>query len=240
MSNINYLPSNTSVMEVVQSLKQWGAVVIPEFLNPTHMSALRNEFSLILQHKASWIRHLEYRPGWGSMAASVDRIGMDVKMFPETSAAFGSRFMQDVCDSYLGIPNQFNNAIYLTHDLPNEEPVTIMHFDRIYALKFYIYLVDTTIRNGAFEYCPGSHVAGSTARNQFLRDGYAIKDIPIWQYSPNIADSIPVEEKAGSLIIFDTDTIHRGGVVSLDCERLIMRGHSHIVKSYSHEVFNPR
>ena len=37
---------------------------------------------------------------------------------------------------------------------------------------------------------------------------------------------IPVEAKAGSLIVFDSDTLHRGGIIKKDnLERLIIRLH---------------
>jgi ectoine hydroxylase-related dioxygenase (phytanoyl-CoA dioxygenase family) len=37
---------------------------------------------------------------------------------------------------------------------------------------------------------------------------------------------IPVEAKAGSLIVFDSDTFHRGGIIKKDnLERLIIRLH---------------
>ena len=37
---------------------------------------------------------------------------------------------------------------------------------------------------------------------------------------------IPVESKAGSLIVFDSDTLHRGGIIKKDnLERLIIRLH---------------
>lgn len=229
MSSSDYeLTPTAGALDVVARLRQWGATYLPGFLSEAQVTALRTEFHRFFEYQADWVKRIHYySPDGDSRAVSVNRVMLDDTLFPITAKIFGSDFMQAVCNEYLSTPNEFNNAIYLTHDLPDDKAVTIFHFDRIYALKFYFYLAKTTIKNGAFEFCPGSQKQGTTARRRFLQAGYAVKDIPIWDYATDIAPPVPVEGIAGTLIIFDTDTIHRGGIVSPGTTRLIARGHSH-------------
>lgn len=230
MNNNFYASKSDSVDHILLLLKRFGVVRLPKYLSPPDsVSALRTEALALLEGKKDFVKPLSYRPKWDSKAVSVDRSRLDEQAFPHTARVFGSEYMHSICDEYLDLPNDFNNAIYITHDLPNPKTVTLLHYDRIYALKFYIYLFDTSKDNGAFEIILGSQVHGRNARHKYLKKGYLEKDIPIKDFPPNLPLAVPIESDAGTLIIFDTDTIHRGGVVLPGKERLIMRAHSHTI-----------
>ena len=101
-----------------------------------------------------------------------------------------------------------------------------LHYDKIPTLKFFIYLTDTTSENGSFYCVPGSH-----KYTKKLQDKNRIelkspehsetRFVPLEFQS----EQIPLEGKAGTLIIFDTDVFHRAGKVDKG-ERFVMRGHS--------------
>lgn len=220
---------NVTPQDVVTALERWGIAYFPSYLSAHDAASLVKEYSALFECGEAWVKRLTYQPGWGSKAVAVERSGIDSQRFPLTASIFGADFMHAICDSYLGKPNQFNNALYLTHDLPNEKAVTVLHFDRIFALKFYLYLLDTSCENGAFEISPGSHHQGRATRCRYLEARYKVEDIPITEIPEDIPQPVPIESPAGTLIIFDTDIIHRGGVVSPGTERLIMRGHSHSI-----------
>src|SRR6186997_1283810 len=52
------------------------------------------------------------------------------------------------------------------------------HFDSIRSLKFYLYLDDVTVDNGAFEYAPGTSAANYADAKRFWRWGGRVRDIP--------------------------------------------------------------
>ena len=135
--------------------------------------------------------------------------------------------MKNICNLYLGEKSLLNHEIFLVHDVPNSVHVAQdLHHDKIPTLKFFIYLTDTTTENGSFYCVPGSHIITKSTQDtnrqrSITPEMESTRDIP----KDMIANQIPVEGKAGTLIIFDTDVFHRAGKVSSG-ERFVMRGHS--------------
>lgn len=89
------------------------------------------------------------------------------------------------------------------------------HIDRIPTLKFMLYLNDLEFDNGAFCLSPGSN---HWAKKNFInrRKSYSdekffndTRDIP----NPILKRIVPIEGKAGTIIIFNTDCVHHQGIV---------------------------
>ncbi len=138
--------------------------------------------------------------------------------------------MHEFKNNYLTKKSDLNAAIFIAKDVVGAKHVANdMHFDVIPTLKFLIYLTDTTESNGAFTCVPGTHEQTKSIRKnnnnkinfenrEFTRD-LKYKD----------SDIIPIVGKAGTLIIFTSETFHKAGNVS-EGERKIMRGHSRLPK----------
>jgi len=119
-----------------------------------------------------------------------------------------------------------NDEIFLTHEQPSEIEILPWHFDRMHSLKFFINLVDVDETHGAFAYDIGSHKEGHFRAYYYMLSGTKVGEIP---------NDIPIKElhrpttisaKAGSLVIFDSDGFHKGGLLT-EGERKIIRGHTH-------------
>jgi hypothetical protein len=176
-----------------------------------------------LETDAQYVQKLEYKAG---RAVSVLRFLLDEALFPHTARVFGADYMKQAADRYYGgKPNRLNHCIHCTHDLPREEPINPVHYDKISCLKFFIYLKDTTVKNGAFDCAPGSHHIARRLAAKHLRRGGRVKEIPNQIVPPEVGPLIPIEGPAGAMIVFTTDAYHRGGVVSPGQERYVMRGH---------------
>ncbi len=100
------------------------------------------------------------------------------------------------------------------------------HFDRIPTLKFMLYMNDIDTKNGALFCSPGSHhwvkKEFPLPRPKFNNKEFFRKTREI----PNfiIDNLIPLNGKEGQLIIFDTDVIHKQGLVeNSNCK--IFRAH---------------
>ena len=138
----------------------------------------------------------------------------------------------DFCNeiiSDLGVAHYQLNAIFQTIDTPDSQHIAQdPHFDRIPTLKFMLYANDLTKESGAFCLSSGSHIWAkglfndSTPRPLHGEHGFLelSRNIP----QPILSRLKPIEGKAGTIIIFDTDCIHHQGIVHA--------GEAHIIRSH--------
>ena len=144
---------------------------------------------------------------------------------------FYKNFFKKVTQQYFSpYPIDLNDTIYMTHDTYNKNNyLSNWHFDQIHALKFFLYLEDTNESNGAFQYSLGSHHEGAYKGT--------ISKIKNKEYIPNVVSSkfiksgYSINGLAGDLIIFNTCGYHRGGIISKNKTRKIIRGHSHKIQN---------
>ena len=115
--------------------------------------------------------------------------------------------------------------------------VNILHFDKLRALKFFLYLTDTTADNGAFSCIPRSHLAAQKRVCRHLGQGRALKDLKNRDLPSFSGKDVPVEGKAGSLIVFDSDVLHRAGDVKPGLIRRVIRTHC---RKRPAPVYNPK
>lgn len=216
-------PKSTPLPQILDAIDEFGVLIIPDFLNAEKVTGLTEEFLRFFETEAACVQRLEYKAG---RAVSVRRSQLDTTLFPLTAEVFGAEYMERCTDRYYrGKPHLTNFEIFCTHDQPREEPINPIHFDKLQSLKFFLYLKDTTAKNGAFDCAPGSHHAARKIADRHLRRGGRMKEIPNQQLPPEGLPLIPIEGPAGAMIIFTTDAYHRGGIVSPGTERFVMRGH---------------
>ena len=149
----------------------------------------------------------------------------------------------------------FFTSIYSTHDFKYDGSIGrngYLHFDRNRSLKFFFYLNDVTEKNAAFYIQEDSHHLGKKFRENawgnliptpsdnlikkilhkfFGKPFEKIKNRIELDYPELMVPSklIPVEGKAGTLIVFDSDIFHKGGLIQKEgLERLVLRMHSYL------------
>lgn len=214
--------------DVLETLEHHGVARLPGFLDLEDVQTLDAEFdALFASELAARAAVRYYRPNTDSRALELRHAQLDPNWFPTLARIFAADLVSEVTRGYLGDDADVIDGIYLTHDLPHPTPVTGLHFDRIHALKFYIYLSATAATNGAFACIPESHREGRAQRLAHLSNGVRVRDIPIIQPNERLAESVSIEGGPGTMLIFDTDILHAGGVVGAGRERRIVRGHSH-------------
>ena len=147
------------------------------------------------------------------------------------------------------------DSIYSTHDFKYDKEIGrngYLHFDRNRSLKYFIYLNDVTEENGAFFIQPNSHKLGRklrekawgslipTPNDSLLKKvnlklfGNSFKNIKnrLELDYPEIYEPkklFPVEGKAGTLIVFDSDIFHKGGKIhKKGLERIVLRMHNYL------------
>ena len=148
--------------------------------------------------------------------------------------------MREVANSYLGLPNTLNRHLILTYDFRAADQILPYHFDEMRSLKFYLYVDDAGADGGPFEIIPGTHHGGRFIRmSEWHRVGKynEIKSWVLEQYPEDYLyavfgrfkgllklESVTLDGAAGTLIIFDTDGLHRGGKFSGERHRRVIRG----------------
>lgn len=138
-----------------------------------------------------------------------------------------------------------------SHCEPNEQPITLWHADQQaegrLSFKFMLYLTDTNEETGAFSYIPRSHNMMRKAMQTAAAEGvpntdfhsYAQISQAIGRYGSDAQkqwfseignhirsdfasdDQYSVVAKKGSILLFDTKGIHRGGIVRHDARTLV-------------------
>lgn len=158
---------------------------------------------------------------------------------PAMHRTFAAPLMRDIAQGYLGL-HTFNRHIILTHDFRAADPIIPFHFDELRALKFLVYLDDVDEDNGPFEAIPGTHRQGRAVReHEWLRtDSYNEVRNRIFEHFSeeffyamfgDFKQSLAMRRAtftgpAGTLVVFDTDVIHRGGPLRPGRSRRVARG----------------
>ncbi|HLG02693.1 MAG TPA: phytanoyl-CoA dioxygenase family protein [Bacteroidia bacterium] len=212
--------------ELITALHKYGTVLVDSFYNVEVVTRLNSEFDQFLQNREPYIIKLDYSNG---RAIKFLISELDSNLYPETYRTFKASFMDELVRTYLGVDMKANISVFAVNDVVgSKHHANDLHFDVQRSLKFFIYLTDTMVENGAFFCAPGSNAAAAALRKKY---GSAIsyenrelsRELPV-----NEEDVIPLEGKAGTLIIFDTDVFHRAGKVHRG-ERRVLRGQSSYV-----------
>lgn len=209
-------------MSIIEELRRNGLVKLEEYVDPLLFAG---EFESCINGEAS----VEYSPG---KMARVPR--HKYNLIPKTYNYFNSKFFKDIMNEYLDKPNDFLLQIFMTHEfrtLPKEQwsRNLHLHFDPYRALKFMVYLTDVTKETGAFRYIPATQSVGKVLRERnSLEDNlrsntYTLEAHP--DHTSLVNEVVYIEGKAGTLLIFDTDCIHAGGVLERG-ERKTIVAHS--------------
>ena len=221
----------TSVVKILQCLNDFGICVIEDFLSPEEIHTLEQEAYKSFELNTDAVhQHTEVKNG----KASCLKINLLNKQeWVATLAVFESLFFSEIAEGYFPEGVNKNKLIYTIEDvIGTVHGAQDLHFDVNNSLKFLIYLTDTDKSNGAFSCIPKSvHKSKQIRRQNAGRINLLEKNK---EFARKVSRELifdPKEEyivsgSKGTLIIFDTDTFHKAGVVSCG-KRLVMRSHNY-------------
>ena len=230
------------ISEIVHKLKSDGLYLIENYL--TDHLPLRNElkswYDKIPDGREAGINNQvleiqgEYTFG-KNLKVSRNSYGL----FPELSKVFvHNEFVSQIVDDYFGIPNNKGLQTFSTWEyIPIKDEkdygrAQFLHFDPYHTLKFFVYLDDVDKDNATTFYIPKTRKIGEYLRKNRMMDagdGYQgglphrIIDYPDIKVIED--DIVHVKAKAGSMLIFDTDVIHGGGILKSG-ERMVVLYHN--------------
>lgn len=198
--------------DAVGHLHRWGVAVIDEYLSAEEVARLRDECDDLMSRQEPWIQTLPYSIG---QMVRFARPLVPASEFPTIRGIYGSAEQQEIAARYLTEPHVFNHDIFVVRDIVgSHHDQQRLHYDRFPHLKFFIYVTDVTIRQGPFHVVPGSQQYVREVQRDKRARGEAAHDAECRDLPSNYeTEAIPIEGKAGTLIIFDTDVLHRASTL---------------------------
>jgi hypothetical protein len=235
------------IKKLSEILKNHGIFIINNYLLKKEVSELKEE--VLHYHKIIGNSY-----PFGSNYSINNPKELPDESFQKT--AFSNSWMKELFLDYNNnISKGFFDKVYSTHDYKFDGTIGrngYLHFDRNSSLKFFLYLNDVNEDNGAFYIQIGSHKLGKKLREKawgnfiplpvdslfkkilnktFGTNFKNVKnrlelDYPEF-FEPN--KLVPVEGKAGTLIVFDSDIFHQGGKINIQGkERVVLRSHNYL------------
>lgn len=192
--------------DIIPLIRKHGVAVVPNFLSPDIIEdiispsreALSSNHIIKYEKYPSFLRKVFAKHIWSGLA----------KEFFQPRRYRKHRLHQEVIISSTS-----------GHDY--------LHFNKLFALQLLLYLTD----NVSFSVVPGTHTvcegirlnqSGKSFEN-ILNKTSQIKELE--EYESNI---VPITGKAGTLIVFNTDTLHKGGTVKEGKEKLVLRSYTRV------------
>jgi hypothetical protein len=196
---------------VTNALWEYGIAVLPEYLdNIDEVAAIEEEARRLLNDHPDYAQALSSYPDGNGIRVERERAGVDCA---ELGGVFNQPWMREVAKNFFDTqPYVFNHDLMIVLDVVGTEHLAHQpHYDRMPQLKFFLYLTDTFIANGAFQCMPGSHHHAKNIQHENRRQLQLPSSSETRLHAPEFTTGlIPVEGRAGSLMVVDSDIAHRG------------------------------
>jgi|TARA_R110000824_G_scaffold205906_1_gene390844 hypothetical protein len=218
---IKSLTKTSMIDTMAETLLSDGVFKIENYLDGNTLQNLHDEVFDKCQNEAG---HYEFGRNYR---------GEDISTFPKDSTIFqvyDAGWMRNLHQLYTGRTDNYGMNVFATHDYKFDGELARngwLHFDKHWRLKFFIYLTDIDKSSGAFNCSVGSRLNGQKLRQQIWGTPERDQNRIDLDYPELLSEypCEPVEAPAGTLIVFDTDTFHKGGKCDEGKERLIVRLH---------------
>ncbi len=202
-------------------LESDGVFIVEDFIQGETLNNLRDE----VMKKCSNSKNYEFGKLYrGSSITSYDKNSSIFQVFNQ-------KWMKDLNDTY-NKGKGYGSSVIATHDYITTNEWARqgwLHFDKQRSFKFFLYLTDVDSTCGSLTMSPKSHKEGGRLRKYMVNNGKYENERKLEETNKELIKKYPfepIEGKSGTLIIFDTDTFHKGGVVEKNKERLIIRLHN--------------
>jgi hypothetical protein len=214
-----------NVDAIVSGLQADGVVLVPGFLNQSTLSILLTESQKLVAEEPEFCERLAITDGcWLCGPRTAFTAG-----YPGLARTFSEPWMNEVAMCFFNAKHfSFNYDITVAFNTPKtihsaQDP----HYDRMTNLKFYIYLTNATIGNGPLCVAPGTAHFVQDRKAEIRTQGGRPTGDDTRAIPDHISDKLqPVIQPAGTLIIFDGDTVHRG-LPQRSGHRIIVRARSY-------------
>ncbi|WP_169745118.1 phytanoyl-CoA dioxygenase family protein [Cryptosporangium arvum] len=206
-------------------MREQGIAPIKPFLTGRTLAALRAEVGTLLTRVPEHGEQLPYSSG---AATAIGRRHLNDD-FPALAEFFSADWMRTIAEEFFAAEDySFNHDVIAVKDLPGTtHAARTPHYDRTPNLKFFLYLSDVGSDNGPFACLPGSHLHAKRVEDRRRRERVLPRQDETRELPGELTSGLlPVLGPAGTLLVIDSDVIHRGLPV-IDGFRLAVRGRSY-------------
>lgn len=215
------VPIGATAAEVRSVVHEYGIAHMEGFLGGERLDRLAAECRSILDEPPTW----SHPEGYGLGAAvRLVRTQVDRASFPTLLDVFESPFLEEVVALHYGPGYVFAEQIYVILDVVGTQTIVQqLHYDKVQHLKLFVYLSDVGPGNGPFHCVPRSHTISAQLQADNRANGIIATDGEARVLPPEVAGrQVAVLGGAGTLILFDSDIVHRASVPT-DGDRLAVR-----------------
>lgn len=219
-----------NISEATEQVLTQGYYIIDNYA--TNVPALKQESEALIQGYAGHNAKGVYPNGDTAIAQHPAELASTQ---PNLFALFNDPQLKQVYCNITASSNRYFDKLYITHDYRRDRGPArngFLHFDRYWAFKCMLYLSDVEQHCGAFSVVPGSLKLGKSLRKQAWQQQNQYNDVKnrieldYPELGLSLENASPIYGKAGTLIIFDSDILHFGGLTEPGYERLLARSHS--------------
>lgn len=212
---------------IADAIKNGDNIVsIPNFICGYDLEAIQEDFENVMSKVPLTD---EYKFGKATRTGCIE----DNKKYLFAHRIFSAPWINEVSKAYFG--KYSFTELFWTHEFRTDlgtETNGFLHFDKIGpTLKFLLYLTDATRETGALRCCRGTRTLGKKLREQAWKettDYNILKNKPEIDYPELGYTSESAEDMiglAGTLLVFDSDIFHMGGITEPGKERKLIRLH---------------
>lgn len=223
--------SEPTVADAVAAMMHCGYVALPLYFSVERIERLREEFDALHARPPSTLERVTCLNG---VQIRLRRHDLDDPRQPRPAfRAFAEDpFLRATVTAYF---QQFEAPVPRASEICtkfevelNERPgasnSSDWHFDRVPSVKASVYLDDTDEEGGALQVVPGSHaLSRKIALDALTRDPNPLHLANYFHDTPQL-QGITLGGGRGTLLIFDTYCIHRGGQLAPHRRRRNIRG----------------
>lgn len=198
------------VSAITEALSEYGIAVLPEYLGNHEVTAIAEHVRRLLNNHPRYAQPLNSYPDGNGIRVERERVSIEDA---QLASVFDQPWMRQVAETFFGPqPYVFNHDLMIVLDVVGTEHLAQqVHYDRMPQLKFFLYLTDTSVTNGAFHCLPGSHHHAKKIQQENRRRLRLPSSAETRLRTPELTTGlIPVEGRAGNLMVIDSDIAHRG------------------------------
>ncbi len=200
-----------NTIQIHEDIKTKGFFVFKKYI--TDISKIDNEFEQIINNE-----HNNFDKHTGKnkcLRTNLNNNYLNETNFPEIYKNLFNKFVIDICKNFKIDFIKDVKDIFIHKDFESlNSNNTYPHFDYDRKLKFYLCVSDMDTTNGCFKVLPNKlDIVNEIRKNGNRRKNIFNKNHELYTGTQHIEvnELIPLNAKAGDLIIFDTNCIHAGG-----------------------------
>jgi len=217
---------NYNIENILKKLKNNGYYVIDNYFSNNDIEVLNNDFENFMKNN-SYSFHLNedfikcktldinfeknFNKDYYFEKLNKDKLIYQISKKYLKKNYKPSKFM--ACQTFGQINDNYSK---------NKKFAFVPHSDETYFLKFFIYLTDVDITHGPLNVVPKSHSIFKKKRHDWiLKNKNYLKRNKVDYSLEN--KMIPLVGKKGTMIIFDTDMLHKAGIIEKNKLRKVIR-----------------